>query len=229
MPVVKAQHAHVAQSAIVMDLSDLEQQAERILAEANAQAQEIVAQARLRAAAEAPKIKEDARKAGHAEGFAAGEAQGHKAGHDEAVADTQQVLQELTTRWNQLADIVEQNLPTHLADARLDLVKLALAIAERVTRQEALRNGKVVEDTVAGTLALVGAGRTVALHVNPAELATVEKYLPELLAKLRSIKAVEVKADDAITAGGCLARFGAGEIDARLETQIERIAQELLG
>ena len=35
--------------------------------------------------------------------------------------------------------------------------------------------------------------------------------------------------DDAVTPGGCLLRFGTGQIDARIETQLDRIAQELLG
>lgn len=153
---------------------------------------------------------------------------GHQAGHDEAVKNVTQALKELSTRWGQMLEIIEQNLPAHVADAKGDLIRLALAIAAKVTRQEPLNNRKVAQDTVAAALALVGAGRTVALHVHPDELALIEAYLPEILAKLRTVKGVELKADETVTQGGCLARFGAGEVDARIETQIQRIADELL-
>ena len=229
MPLVKAKQAQAHhQSAIVMDLSDLERQAERIIGDARARGQQIVDDAHKIAAEEAKRIKEEARKGGHAEGFAAGESLGHQAGHDEAVKNVARALADLTGRWAQLLEIIEQNLPTHMADAKVDLIRLALAIAAKVTRQEPVKNRKVAEQTVAAALALVGAGRTVALHVHPDELETIEAYLPEILAKLRTVKGVEVKADESVTHGGCVARFGAGEVDARLETQIQRIADELL-
>ena len=229
MPVVKAQTARTHhQSAIVMDLSDLEQQASRIISEAKSGAMKILADARAQASADAAGVKEAARKAGHDEGFALGESKGHQAGHDEAVKKVTQSLQELTVRWSQTLDILEQNLPTHVADAKTDLVKLSLAIATRVTRSEALANRSVAEATVAEALSLVGAGRTVALHVNPDEFTAIETYLPALVAKLRTITSIELKRDETITPGGCEVRFGAGQIDARIETQLDRIAAELL-
>jgi flagellar assembly protein FliH len=229
MPIVKANLAQSNhQSAIVMDLSDLEKQAGKIITEAKAAALKILADARAAATAEAAAIKEAARKAGHDEGFAAGESKGHQAGHDEAVKKVSQTLQELTVRWTQTLDILEQNLPTHVADAKTDLIKLSLAIAGRVTRNEALRNRQVAEATVSEALSLVGAGRTVALHVHPDEFDAIESYLPALVAKLRTISAVELKRDETVGVGGCEVRFGAGQIDARIETQMDRIAAELL-
>ena len=54
-------------------------------------------------------------------------------------------------------------------------------------------------------------------------------FVPELLAKLRSIEDVQIVPDEAVSPGGCIVRFGAGQIDATLETQLRRIADELLG
>jgi flagellar assembly protein FliH len=229
MPVVKAKQAdRQHQSAIVMDLSDLERQAARILADARAEATRILADARVQATAEAAQIKEQAKKAGHDEGFAAGEAKGHQSGHDEAVKSVTAALQDLTARWAQTLDIFEQNLPTHVADAKADVIRLALAVAAHVTRLEAVRNKRVVEATVAEALSLVGAGRNVAVHVHPDEFAAMEDYLPDLLAKMRTVSAVELKPDETIPMGGCELHFGAGAVDARLDTQLDRIAAELL-
>ena len=229
MPVMKSHHSpHLRQTAIVMDLSDLETQAAAIVADAKAQAAQILATARAQGTQQSDAIREIARQTGHDEGFAAGHAEGVKQGHDEAVAQTQAGLNELTARWSKTLDLLQQNLPTHLADARLDLVRLSIAIATRITHQEALRNTGVIESTLDDALKLVTGGRSVSLHIHPDEVPAIEAYLPGLLAKLRSIPEIQLAPDDAITPGGCTIHYGSGQIDATLETQIKRIADELL-
>ena len=120
-------------------------------------------------------------------------------------------------------------MPVHVAEARTDLIKLALAIAARVTRQEALKNRQVAAAVVEDALRLVGTARQVAVHVSPAEMELLEGYLPDLLATLRSIESVALTPDETVGEGGCVLRFGAGEVDARLETQLARIEEELVG
>ena len=137
-------------------------------------------------------------------------------------------MQELVARWTQTLDAFQQNLPTHLADARLDLVRLAIAIATRVTHQEALRNNGVIESTLDEALKLVTAGRSVSLHVHPNEANTIEAYLPEPpgQAPLHPRNPAPTRRQN--LPRGCTLHYGSGQIDATLETQIKRIADELL-
>jgi flagellar assembly protein FliH len=212
-----------------MDLSDLEKQAGEIVARARAQAERIVAEARAQAGRETVRIREEARAAGHAEGVQAGQAEGRQQGHAEALTQAQAQLQELGVRWSQTLDLLQQHMPVHVADARTDLIRLAMGIAARVTRQEALRNRQIAPALAEETLHMIGAARLVALHVSPGEMDLLETYLPDLLSRLRSIESVQLTPDETVGPAGCIVRFGAGEIDARLETQLDRIAQELLG
>ena len=229
MPVMKAQSApRMTQSAIVMDLSDLEHEATQIMVRARTDASRIIAAAKSDAEREALHIRDEARNAGHLEGYEVGMEAGRTAGHDEAFGIYSQALKDLSARWAQTLDILHQNMPAHIADSKVDLVRLAIAIAERVTHQEALQNRGVSEATVTETLKMVGHARVVSLLVHPDEIEAAETYLPDVLAKLRSIESVELTPDPSITPGGCIAKFGAGEIDARIETQLKRIADELL-
>jgi flagellar assembly protein FliH len=230
MPVMKAQQKHrTMDSAIVMDLSDLEREASGIVARAREEAARLVAEGKAAAQRQTLHIHEQARQAGYQEGLDAGLAQGRQQGHDEALAAAAAQLKDLAARWSQTLDLLRQHMPEHVADARTDLVKLALAIARRVTHQETLRNRQVAAAVVEETLRTAGAARRVALHVNPMEVDVLAEYLPDLLGKLRSIEEVELTANAAITPGGCELRLGAGQIDARIETQLDRIAEELLG
>jgi flagellar assembly protein FliH len=229
MPVVKAQQTHHLQNtAIAMDLGDLEEHARNIIKKAQAQAGTIIQNAREQSTADAQVAREESRRAGHEEGYKAGLEQGMAAGREQASAQHKPALEQLVARWQQTLTVLQQNLPSHLADARTDLVRLALEIAGVVTRQEAVRNANVVKANVDASLALVTAGRKVTLVVHPDEVKTIEDYLPELLAAFKNVSAVELQADPSVEAGGCITRFGAGQVDGRLETQIQRIAAELL-
>ena len=120
-------------------------------------------------------------------------------------------------------------MPAHVADARMDVVKLALAIATRVTHQEAAaepaRGGGGEWKSACGRWGRDGR----LLHAHPTDVEALEAYLPDLLSSLKSIEEIHLQPDEAAGVGGCFLRFGSGEIDARLETQIARIADELVG
>ncbi|HEY4329425.1 MAG TPA: FliH/SctL family protein [Phycisphaerae bacterium] len=219
----------VRESAIVMDLSDLEQEAAKIVATARAEAARLMAEGRTQAEREKQRIREDAREAGHKEGLEAGLMQGRQQGHDESLAAVSSQLKDVSARWSQTLELLQQHMPAHIADSRTDLVRLAVAIAGRVTRAEALRNRQVAPAIVEETLRMLNTTRRIALHVHPSEIETLEAYLPDLLTKMRSIEEIELTPDDTVTPGGCIVRFGAGQIDARIETQLQRIADELLG
>jgi flagellar assembly protein FliH len=230
MPVMKAQQrSRLKDSAIVMDLSDLECQAAQIITRARAEAARMLAEGRATAERETLHLREQAQQAGHQVGLEAGLAQGRQQGHEEAMAATASQLKELTARWSQTLELFQQHMPEHVADAREDLVKLALAIARRVTHQEALQNRQVAAAVVEDAIRTAGAARRVSVLVHPTEVEALEEYLPDLLTNLRNVEEVELTPDPEITPGGCQLRFGVGQIDARIETQLDRIAEELLG
>ena len=231
MPLLKAQRTpdKLRESAIVMDLSDLEREAAGMLQRARAQADKLLADARADAQRETVRIREEARLAGQEEGRQQGLAEGRHQGHDEALAQAQARLADLASRWSQTLDLLQQHMPVHVADARTDLIRLALGIASRVTRQEAIKNRGIAPVLAEETLRLIGAARLVSLHIDPVEMDALETYLPDLLTRLRSIESVQLTPDESVGPGGCVLRFGAGEIDAKLETQLDRVAEELLG
>lgn len=229
MPVMKAKDfARAQQSAIVLDMADIEKQAANLLAQASARADQILREARTKANQEGEAIKQTAMEQGRQDGYQAGLAEGMKAGHDEAVTQNAAALQELTKRWNEYLDLLQANIPTHLADMKQDLIRLSITIATRVIKQEGRLNPKVTEANVGEALSLVAAGRKVTLQVHPEQLDQLENYLPDMLAKLRSIPEIELVGDETVEPGGCTLQFGAGAIDATLETQIARISEELL-
>src|SRR5438067_518624 len=68
----------------------------------------------------------------------------------------------------------------------------------------------------------------VRIAINPKQNATLTKALPQLKLKWPSLEHVAIVEDESIAPGGCRISAGQGKVDASLDTQIDRIASELL-
>ncbi len=226
MPLMKSRDVGVlAQSGIALDFSDIQQQAGRLVADAQAEGQRLVTVARTAAQDQAAALLEEARQRGRQEGLE----QGRQEGRQKALADSAAAIAQLVAQWTACAQELCRALPAHGAQAHDDLVRLALRIAEKVTRQEGLRNRAVARETVAAALATAATQSRAIVMLNPADAAAGREYLPSLIAQLNSAAALEIQEDSGISPGGCILKFGVGRIDATLETQLSRIADELVG
>jgi flagellar assembly protein FliH len=66
------------------------------------------------------------------------------------------------------------------------------------------------------------------LRLHPADIEVLHVAGQEALSRLASMGQAELVPDESITRGGCQIETRHGVIDARLETQLERITLELL-
>ena len=61
--------------------------------------------------------------------------------------------------------------------------------------------------------------------VNPDEVEYVKEKRPEFLDRISELKSITIESDPSITPGGCFMETAFGSVDARLETQLEKIAK----
>jgi flagellar assembly protein FliH len=174
--------------------------AARILADAEAQAQ---------------RIRELARSEGHAEGLAHGRADG--------IAETRAAAQalgaallELDERAEQLAHAVER-----------DAVELALALAAKILAGALDVQPERILDTVAGALRRIADRRRITILVDPADLELVGAAVHELQTQAGGIELCEVQSDRRVRRGGAIVRTLESEVDATVQTQLER-AREVI-
>jgi len=173
------------------------------------------------AAAEAENIREQAR----AEGFEAGRAEGHEQGMH-AVSSAASALvaaaQELSSASERAASELER-----------DAMALALALAGKILAGTIDVEPERVLDVVRGALRHVADRRTITIIVDPADMEIVTAAVEELRSEAGGIEQCEVQADRRIGPGGAIVRTSEGEVDACLDTQLERarevIAAELGG
>jgi flagellar assembly protein FliH len=170
-----------------------------------------VMEAMARAEAETAALRE----AGRAEGFAAG--------HAEAVAALEPALSALTEAATAVQDeriVAAERLERHAVD-------LALMLAEKVLAGAIAVEPERVVESVRGALRGLVERERITVLVHPDDLELVREAMDGLRATLGGIEHCEVQAERRVSRGGCVVRTPDGDVDARVETKLQR-AREVI-
>lgn len=215
------------ESAIVLDLGDLKRQGEEIVERARGEAERIIADAK----EEAARMTAEAEAVGHERGLGQGLEEGRTKGAEDAAAETKAAYEErfnaLEASWREALDRWQSRREQLLADAMDDLLDLSLKIAERVIQREVKADRSVVSDQLRAVLEMMSGGTAITVVAHPEDKAFLETVVPELIATIDRPMHATLREDRSITPGGCIVRTDGGEIDARIETQMERIVAAL--
>jgi flagellar assembly protein FliH len=209
-------------------MKDIEQQARAILMRAQQQAEQLLTDAQH--AAEA--LKEEQKALGYAEGkktgFSAGLEEGKKSGHQQALNEHKQQLTQLINGLTTASKELNASRKQLEATATTEVVKLAVAIARRVTKRYGELDPNVLTANVSEAMKLVVQSTDIRIAVHPSQRDTLTKALPQLKLIWPALEHVSLGDDATIAQGGCRISAGQGHVDANLDTQIDRIASELL-
>ncbi len=224
MAVIKNTEAERIARPGFLDLGDLRRQGEELLACAGADAARILEDAR----AQPQRLLEDAEARGAAEGRRRGEAlgrtEGEERGRAEALAGCAAQVGELVAAWRAALERFEAERSAMLLSAREDVLALAVALGEKVTHRMIALDPAAVTDQVAEAVALVTAPGAATIAVNPQDRPLVESVLGGLVERFGNLRHARLRDDPSVGRGGCMVFTEKGVIDARVDTQLERIA-----
>jgi flagellar assembly protein FliH len=200
---------------LALDMSDMSGQAELYLDSVRAEAVKIVEQAKREAAA----VKQQAEQAGRQAAEAAIERI-----LDEKVA---QQMQTLTPALAEAVKQVEDSRQEWLSVWESRTVQLACSIARRIIRRELQQQPELSLEWVAEALRLCSGTAEITIRLHPSDHATLGAQVSRLAEEFRPAAPANIVADKAVTIGGCRVETEFGSIDQQIETQLERVAQEL--
>lgn len=225
----RADAQEATRDALVLDLGDLVRQGEAILKQARTRAASLLEDAQK----ERERLIAGAKELGRAEGFAAGReeglAKGREEGKAQAVEATRTQIDALAATWTAALDEFSGQRDILNAQARQDVLKLAIDIAQRVTRRSIAADPKAVEASLETVFSLVLRPTAARIQVNPADEALTRELLPGLLARFNRVRDAQIIPDAAIERGGCSLRTeGGASINADIAVQLDRIAEALL-
>jgi flagellar assembly protein FliH len=155
------------------------------------------------------------------------EHRGYEAGLERGLAEartrTEKALEALAAAERSMAELHDR----HVAETEAAAVDLAYQIAEKVIGATIASDREAVLGVVSGALLRTTDRDHLVLEVNPGDFELVRDSASELAARLGGINRMEVVSERRVEAGGCVVRTEAGEIDARVSAQLERVRQLL--
>lgn len=227
--VLKVNEARGTNPQAAFNFEDIRQTASRELVAAREEA----AQVRAAAEAAAQLLREEARKQGYDEGYRAGIAEAER-----------QIAERIQTQARAIADAeLRTALPAVNATVvQLQLerdrwlswweeaaVRLASEMAGRLVRAELSLRPELLRNRVAELLELAAGQPRLTLKLNPDDLERLRTVADDILGNLSAAVEATLVGDPRVGPGGCIIESTHGRIDGRVETQLERMTEELLG
>ncbi len=130
-----------------------------------------------------------------------------------------------------------QSVAQQLSDARgqwleeweIAAVHLASRMAERILRRELANDPQVPLELIREALELSAGAAEITVRMNAHDFKHLRDEASEIAASLKELAPAKIIADETVSPGGCRVTTEFGEIDQRIESQLARLEQELLG
>lgn len=210
------------------NLSDIAVEAEQIIAEAERRRDEMLSAVDAQIAAKYEKARQEGCLSGHEQGLA----EGRKAGHEEALVQAgEQFTQRCEQTYESLCGILsgfEQSKDRILWQAEQDTIRLALAIAEKVINKVIAADPGIVAGNLKAVMKLVVHATDVAVTVHPDDLEYLKQMANENEGVFGKYHSITFQSEETLSPGSCCVSTEHGGIDGAIETQIQRIAAQLL-
>ena len=225
---IKARSARNLGSATAFNFDDMRRQCDEFVANARQQGEQLLAKTAIEA--------EEIRRHAHAEGLAAGQRDGLASAEqliqtralEIAAQQTQDKLRTALPAFEALARSLEIERDRWITHWEAAAVQLSAAIAEKILRHELSRRPELAVAIIQEALQLATGQPHLKLRLHPQDIELLQGCGQEALSRLESVGDAALVPDESISRGGCLIETRHGLIDARLETQLERITAELL-
>jgi flagellar assembly protein FliH len=141
--------------------------------------------------------------------------------------ETREQLATLLPALQHAADALEQHKNAWIRQWEQNLVRLAVAVAQRVVRRELTRQPDISRQWIREALELAAGSPHVTLHLHPADWEALGCEREEFVAQFGRLAPTDIVADPTISQGGCRVVTQHGYIDQQLETQLARMEAEL--
>ena len=196
----KQNEAHVISEQAKVDAS-------RIIQDANAEKERIQS--------ESESIKDAAYKEGYAKGYDEGFEKSFSDSNNDLIKLTEKMKKILAETINKRNEIIDA--------AEAQVIEVAVLIAKRVVKMLTERDKGIVIRNIQEALRRIKGRTKITIRVNIDDLEVSARHKDEFYQMLDKIEGVTVLEDPNVDVGGCMIETDFGDIDARINTQLNEI------
>ena len=154
-------------------------------------------------------------------GLAEGLREGENAGFEQGTQKIEPLVSSIRDALIQL-DRIREETYQHIEK---EVVELALAIAQKVICREIATDKETVLCVAKEALAKVDDPGKIKIKMNPSDLQFINETRHQLSNLISDIDNVTFEAEESIQSGGCVIETDLGEIDARIERQLQAVEE----
>ena len=155
------------------------------------------------------------------EAYEKGFVQGEKDGFELGEKKANKVIGNIEKLFDEMSSLKKEIIKQH----EKEILDLTFAIGEKIVHHLTRFDESGVKEAVFNALNLAIEKSKIILNVNPEDYDYIEKLRPELFKEYKELKSITVTSDPSVTRGGCYLKTPYGDIDAGIETQLEKIYQ----
>jgi flagellar assembly protein FliH len=150
-------------------------------------------------------------------GFAQGEKDGFELGEKKAIKIIANIENLFIKINNIKKELIKEN--------EKEILDLIFAVSEKIVHHEVRRDDTAIKETILNALDMAVERSKIIFNVNPDDYDFVEKLRPDLFRRNNEIKSIVVTSDPSVSRGGCYLETPRGNIDATIESKLEKIYQ----
>ena len=204
---------------VAFNIEDMQSRAREYLIEIQSQATELLE----RSKQEAIQIKRQA----HQEGLQAAQQEIAKKIEESAAKLSDQKCRTAIESCERAVAEISEATSGWLSQWRNQTVAIAAKMAEKLVRSQMQDRSELLRVWMEEAIVALRDERELRVLVNPEDFAVAGRFLQTLSRTVPHAGNVEVVPDPQIQLGGCIVRSKNGQIDQQLETQLQRLVQQL--
>ncbi|MBF0449168.1 MAG: hypothetical protein HQK75_00170 [Candidatus Magnetomorum sp.] len=161
----------------------------------------------------------DIEKQAHVKGMEEGKAEGRNTVISKAsvvIDGIENVLKEITAYKDDFPKIYEREVIGLVKDIAKKVVHVHAKLDDRVILKNIYKAFEILSDRV-----------EVKLNINPGDMDFVNENRPEFFSHVKGLQSVTIEADAEVERGGCFIETRYGDVDARIQTQMERVESSI--
>jgi flagellar assembly protein FliH len=203
---------------------DLEREADDVVSRARREAEQLLCDARQSAEA----IREQARSDGYADGMADAQAKIEQVAIEHSQVAVEERLRTALPALTSAAGALQAERDRWLIRWEQTAIRVGVAIAGKLLKSQIATRPELATGMIADALRLAAGQPKVTVHLHPEDLVAWDDQGPRIVESLTACADSTLIADPMIARGGCRIETVHGEIDARVESMLERLANELI-
>ena len=156
------------------------------------------------------------------------ETSGYEKGHQEGYEKGAAEVERLIDRMHRILEAVMQRREEILADTESQIVELVILMARKVIKILSENQKNVVMANTLAALKKVKTRGQVTLRVNLEDVKLTTENVSEFIKHVENVKGITVLEDSSVEKGGCIVETDFGSIDARISSQLQELENKIL-